>query len=93
MQKRGKTIEGTFNFFDDEMYIPSDYTGKNTHLYIDETRTMLVTDYQGNTMEITSPSGVYLYGADFTLSISDQYNFFIKMLVDGYKFKGYKTNG
>ena len=93
MQKQGKTIEGTFKFFDDEMYIPSDYTGKNTHLYIDETRTMLVTDYQGNTMEITSPSGVYLYGADFTLSISDQYNFFIKMLIDGYKFKGYKTNG
>ena len=52
---------------------------------------MLVTDYQGNTMEITSPSGVYLYGADFTLSISEQYNYFIKMFINGYKFKGYRN--
>lgn len=93
MKKQGKTIAGTFDYFTDEMYVPSEYTGKNTHLYLDDTRTMLVTDYKGNTMEITSPSGVYLYGADFTLSISDQYNWFIKMFVDGYKFKGYRNNG
>lgn len=92
MYKQGKTFNGTFDFFNDEMYVPSDYTGKNTHIYIDETRTMLVTDYQGNTMEITSPSGVYLYGADFTLSISKQYNQFLKMYIKGYNFKGYQTN-
>jgi len=53
---------------------------------------MLVTEYLGNTMEIHSPSGVYLYGADFTLSISDQYASFIEMMRNGYKFKEYKTN-
>lgn len=91
MQKQGKTITGTFDYFNDEMYIPSEYTGKNTHLYIDEAKTMLVTDYLGNTMEVHSESGVYLYGSDFTLSISEQYSQFIKMMKKGYKFKGYNT--
>lgn len=91
MKKQGKTIDGVFNYFNDEMYIPSDYTGKNTHLYIDEAKTMLVTDYLGNTTEVHSESGVFLYGADFTLSISEQYSQFIKMMKQGYKFKGYNT--
>lgn len=91
MKKQGKTIKGTFNYFNDEMYIPSEYTGKNTHLYIDEAKTMMVTDYLGNTTEVHSESGVFLYGADFTLSISEQYTQFIKMMKKGYKFKGYNT--
>ena len=91
MEKQGKTIKGTFDYFNDEMYIPSEYTGKNTHLYIDEAKTMLVTDYLGNTAEVHSESGVFLYGADFTLSISEQYSQFIKMMKKGYKFKGYNT--
>lgn len=92
MKKQGKTVQGTFDFFTDEMHVPSDYTGKNTHIYIDDSKTMLVTDYVGNTMEIHSPSGVFLYGADFTLSISDQYTSFIEMMKQGYKFRGYKTH-
>lgn len=92
MKKQGKTIKGTFDYFSNEMYVPSDYTGKNTHIYIDDSKTMLVTDYLGNTMEVHSPSGVFLYGADFTLSISDQYLEFITMMAKGYQFKGYKTN-
>ena len=91
MKKQGKTIKGTFDYFNDEMYIPSEYTGKNTHLYIDEAKTMMVTDYLGNTTEVHSESGVFLYGADFTLSISEQYSQFIKMMKKGYKFKGYNT--
>lgn len=91
MKKQGKTIDGVFDYFNDEMYIPSDYTGKNTHIYIDESKTMMVTDYLGNTSEVHSESGVFLYGADFTLSISEQYSQFIKMMKQGYKFKGYNT--
>lgn len=91
MKKQGKTIDGVFDYFNDEMYIPSEYTGKNTHLYIDESKTMMVTDYLGNTSEVHSESGVFLYGADFTLSISEQYSQFIKMMKQGYKFKGYNT--
>ena len=91
MKKQGKTIKGVFDYFNDEMYIPSEYTGKNTHIYIDESKTMLVTDYLGNTSEVHSESGVFLYGADFTLSISEQYLQFIKMMKQGYKFKGYET--
>ena len=92
MHKQGKTVKGTFDYFSDEMHVPSKYTGKNTHIYIDDSKTMLVTDYLGNTMELHSPSGVYLYGADFTLSISDQYMSFIEMMKDGYTFRGYETH-
>ena len=91
MEKQGKTIDGGFGYFYGEMDIPSEYTGKNTHLYIDESKTMMVTDYLGNTSEVHSESGVSLYGADFTLSISEQYSQFIKMMKQGYKFKGYNT--
>ena len=91
MKKQGKSIKGTFDYFNNEMYVPSEYTGKNTHIYIDDAKTMMVTDYLGNTMEVHSESGVFLYGADFTLSISDQYSQFIEMMKNGYRFKGYKT--
>ena len=78
-----------FNFFDNEMTIPAEHTGKNTHIYIDDKKTMVVTDFQGHTMEITSPSGIFLTGADFTLSISKEYAQFVKMLMSGNVFNGY----
>ena len=78
-----------FDFFDDEMTIPAEHTGKNTHIYIDDKKTMVVTDFQGHTMEITSPSGIFLTGADFTLSISKEYAQFVKMLMSGNVFNGY----
>lgn len=78
-----------FEFFDDEMTIPAEHTGKNTHIYIDEKKTMIVTDFQGHKMEITSPSGIFLTGADFTLSISKEYAQFVKMLMSGNVFNGY----
>ena len=80
-----------FEFFDDEMTIPAKHTGKNTHIYIDDEKTMLVTDFQGHTMEINIPSGIYLTGADFTLSISKEYAQFVKMLISGNVFNGYDT--
>lgn len=81
-------VDRVFKMFNNDLYIPPEYTGKNTHTYIDTAMTETVTDYQGNTEEIYAPSSVHLSECDFTLSISKQYNKFLCMLRDGYLFIG-----
>lgn len=79
-----------FNMFNDELYIPSTDTGKNTHTYIDEESEMIITDYLGVTTPVKSLSGIHLEPTDFTLSISKQYGEFIRMMMNGYIFGGIK---
>ena len=81
-------IDKVFEIFNDDLYIPETETGKNTHTYIDETISAMITDYQGNTTEITSLSSVHLSPCEFTLSISKQYSRFLKDLKNGYLFTG-----
>lgn len=66
-----------FDIFDDDLYIPVGKTGKNTHTYIDEERTAYITDYQGQTELINSKSSVHMTGADYSLSITEDYIKFI----------------
>ena len=79
-----------FEMFNDDLYIPSDKTGKMTHTYIDTEYDIVVTDYLGNTEHVNVKSGVHLEPCDFTLSISDQFNRFLEQLANGYIFKGGK---
>lgn len=79
-----------FNMFNDNLYIPSDKTGKMTHTYIDIEQAYNVTDYNGITNYEHSLSAVHLGACDFTLSISQQYLNFLKQLSDGYIYKGVK---
>ena len=88
MEMKCKDNTGIFNMFNDELYIPSDYTGKNTHTYIDKEDEAIVTDYLGNTDNIKSLSSVHLEKCDFTLSIAKEYNNFLLMLKQGYLYKG-----
>lgn len=64
---------GIFSAFNDDLYIPPEYTGKNTHTYIDEPRTGTVIDYLGATDEYDERSGVHLDKADYSLKISREY--------------------
>lgn len=82
--------EKIFNMFNDNLYIPSDKTGKMTHTYIDIEQAHLVTDYLGNVETEYSKSGVHLGACDFTLSISRQYLDFLSKLTQGYIFTGLK---
>ncbi len=82
--------EKIFNMFNDNLYIPSDKTGKMTHTYIDIEQAHLVTDYLGNVETEYSKSGVHLEACDFTLSISQQYLDFLLKLTQGYIFTGLK---
>lgn len=79
-----------FNLFNDNMYVPSDRTGKNTHTYIDESIELTIHDYLGKVHTFTSLSGIHLESAEYTLSISKQYGTFLNNLTKGYLYKGVK---
>lgn len=90
IEKANGDISEVFKMFDNELYIPSNRTGKMTHTYIDDEMTFSVTDYKGNETEITTLSGIHLEPTDFTLSISKQYGEFINQFVNGFIFGGVK---
>ena len=76
-------IDKAFQIFNDEMTVPSKYTGKLTHTYIDEPVKALVTDIDGNQVEVNPLSGIHLAPTEFTLSISKLYNQFLLALIHG----------
>ena len=70
MKKYGDDI---FDAFDDELYIPPNYTGKNTLTYIDDEQDGVVTDYLGVPAEFHTPSGIHMEAAEYSLSLSSEY--------------------
>ena len=71
LEKYGE--QGIFDAFNSELYIPPEYTGKNTHTYIDDVRKGVVIDYMGVPGEYEELSGVHLEKADYSLKISREY--------------------
>ena len=69
-----------WDFFNDGMYIPPEDTGKLTHTYIDDARIAFITDYQGNSCEVYSPSAVHLEPCEFSLSLADEYIEFLNRI-------------
>lgn len=61
------------NAFKDGMYIPKDYTGKNTHTYIDYEQKGVIMDYMGNSAEYYEKSSTHLEPCDYELSISREF--------------------
>lgn len=90
IEKSNGDVDKVFEMFNDELYIPSERTGKMTHSYIDDEMEFSVTDYTGKTTYVKTLSGIHLEPTDFTLSISKQYGEFIKQLVNGFAFGGVK---
>lgn len=80
-----------FDSFNDELYIPSNETGKMTHTYIDTEFKGIVKDYKGVECNVLSLSSIHLEPCDFTLSISKQYMDFLKKLKEGYLYTGIKV--
>ena len=62
-----------FEAFDDDLYIPPNYTGKNMLTYIDDEQDGIVTDYLGETAEFHTPSGIYMAPTDYSLNLSAEY--------------------
>lgn len=63
--------------FDDNLYIPKEYTCKNIHTYIDYPQNGYITDYLGVKGEYHELSSVHLEACDFTLSLSNQFASYI----------------
>lgn len=86
----GGDVDKVFAAFNDNLFIPAEETGKMTHTYIDTEREQRITDYKGVEAMVNSKSGIHLEPCEFTLSISDQYAKFLKMLSQGFIFSGVK---
>lgn len=80
--------EDVFELFSDELYIPSDRTGKMTHTYIDNPYKFKVVDYLGNEATVETLSGIHLESCDFTLSIAEKYKQFLSNISQGYIYNG-----
>lgn len=93
MIKKAGSNAGVFNMFNDSLYIPAMETGKNTHTYIDDSKTFEVVDYQGGKLEVTSSSSIHLEEVEFSLNISNDYKRFIESLREGYLLRGDVKNG
>lgn len=70
--------EGIFAAFDDSLLIPPDYTGKNTHTYIDDIQKGILIDYNGVECDFEELSGVHLEKAEYSLSMSIAYLDYIR---------------
>lgn len=88
IEKADNDNSKVFEMFDNSLEVPKEYTGKNTHTYIDDEKEYTITDYQGTTETIKSLSGVHLEETSFNLTLSDFYIKFYKMLQNGYLWKG-----
>ena len=87
-KKCNNDFDKVFQMFNDELYIPKNETGKNTHTYIDTEKHFMIKDCYGKQCEVDTQSGIHLSKADFTLSISKQYGEFLKNFTNGYLFEG-----
>ena len=68
-----KNQKEPFEFFDDYMHIPSEFSGKQTHTYIDEEISGELTDYNGIKNSYHEYSYIHLEETDFNLSLSENY--------------------
>lgn len=73
LQKRYKTNDKVFEHFDTMLEIPAEFTGKNTHTYIDETISGLVIDYLGATSEYYEKSFIHLEEVEYSMIIPQSY--------------------
>lgn len=84
LKKKHRTIKGIFDAFQNDMYIPEDFTNKKTHTYIDKEMTGYVTDYLGNKCIYHELSGIHLSKCSFQLSLSKLFIDFLLGLENEY---------
>ena len=68
-----KEKNNPFDKFKNGLYVPAEFTGKNTHTYIDTKTSGTVTDYLGHACKYSEKSSIHMEGADYSLGISQEY--------------------
>ena len=69
-----------FQYFNDDMVVPAEYTGKLTHYYLDDAMEGTITDYRGKTVYYRSESGIYLEKTPYNLSLQNEYLQYLKQV-------------
>ena len=72
-----------FNGFTNGLIVPSQYSGRLIHTYIDEIRRGKLTDLNGVTADYSSLSGIHLDPAPYSLSVPGEYVRFITNIKEG----------
>lgn len=83
IEKCKNNEKNIFDFFNNNMYIPANKTGKNTHTYIDDVMEKSITDCEGNRVFVKSLSSIHLEECEFSLSMSDKYLTFLDEIQQG----------
>ena len=68
-----QTYKDPFDAFNDCLSIPPEYTGKLTHIYIDEEQIGELVDYMGNKAPFYERSAIHLEMAGYEMSLALQY--------------------
>lgn len=83
MKMKYSNYDDIFSAFDDNLVIPSQYTGRQIHTYIDDVRVGKLTDYLGNVADYKELSAVHLEPTDYNFSIADEFMQFINQIKGG----------
>lgn len=83
LKKVGKTTNGIFKLFSNDLTIPKNFSGRMTHTYIDDERIKSITDYQGHAEKVIAKSGVYLEPSEYNMSLSNTYMEFLQYIGNG----------
>lgn len=78
IEKFKNNIDEIFSHFNDDFYIPSEYTMKQTHTYVDEGFEADVIDYLGVKCHIKEKSFIHLEPCEFNLSIGHRFIEYLK---------------
>lgn len=72
-----------YEFFNNNMFIPAEHTGKLIHTYIDDTMEGEATDYQGRRFTYSERSGIHLSPCEFSLSLTEAFLQLLRGIQDG----------
>lgn len=80
IKRYGKDI---FDAFQDELVIPSNYSGRLVHTYIDDIREGDITDLNGVTAHYKELSCIHLEPTTYKMGISSEFEKFINNIIEG----------
>lgn len=84
-----ESLGDPFEVFSNHLYVPPEHTGKNTHTYIDEMTSGVVTDYTGAEAPYHEMSSIHLEPVGYNLNLSNQFLNFLERVI---MYEGRKDN-
>ena len=79
-QKYGDKI---FDSFTNKLQIPREYSGSNTHTYIDKEREGMITDYLGVKYHYKESTSVHIEQSEYNMKLSKEYVNYILQVQEG----------